>query len=441
VTPVFREEAREIPVVGDYDVLVCGGGTSGFPAAIASARLGARTALVERYGFLGGVPAYCIMPAWHRMGEGHSALLGEFAMRVAGVGPGPDPLRSQHMEPEYVKYVAMEMAVEAGVEIHLHTSFSDVVKDEQVLGGVVTESKSGRRVLRARTVIDATGDGDVAARAGADYALGDKDGITQGMTLRFRIGGIDFESYFDWVADHRDLYGNLDDGRIERLREKARRGEEFYIGADLSPLYRQHPEYRDLPTLSYFNSSSIRKNELSVNATRVYQVNGTREEDLTLAEIACRKQAFAVWKFLRENVAGFGSSFVAETAAQTGVRETRRIVGDYVLTERDCREGIDFEDTVALNPISFDLHDKSYSCESLPHSARIPYRCLLPRGLEGILVVGRCISTDHIANSTIRRMMTAFELGRVGGIAAALSTKLGVTPRALPFVELRKALD
>jgi len=435
------EGARALPVAGEFDVLVCGGGTSGVPAAMAAARSGARTVLIERYGFLGGVPAYCIMPAWHRLAEGHSALLAEFAQRVSETGPGPNALVTQHMEPEYVKMAFIDMAVEAGVDIHLHTALVGAVKNGDVVVGALTESKSGRRAFLGKTVIDATGDADVAASAGAQYVKGDEQGTTQGMTLRFRIGRIDFDRYFDWVAEHREHYHSIKDDRLDSLREKARNGMAFYMSADLSALYSQHPECPDLPVLSYFNASSIRRNELSVNATRVYGLDGTNEEDLTRAEITCRKQAFALWRFLKEHVDGFGDSFIVETAPQIGVRETRRIVGDYVLTEQDCRDGTVFEDTVALNPIAFDLHDKTYSCEILRHSVGIPYRCLLPKGLECLLVVGRCISTFHVANSSTRGMTTAFDLGQVGGLAAALAVREGVTPRALPFAVLRRAME
>ena len=437
---MILEEARALPVAGRYDVLVCGGGTSGVPAAIAAARAGAKTALVERYGFLGGVPAYCIMPAWHRLGEGHSRLLAEFAERVRDVGKGPNPLVTQHMEPECVKMAALNMACEAGVDIHLHSLICDTTVEGDRVTGVVTESKSGRRVFLGDVVVDATGDADVAAGGGARFMLGDELGVTQGMTVRFRIGYINFDRYFDWISRNRHYFRDIDDQCISHLRRKAADGETFYMAADLSPLYRKHPEYPDLPHLSYFNGSSLRRNELSLNATRVHGLDGTSEEDLTKAEIECRKQAFAVWRFLRDNVPGFEDSTIVETAPQVGVRETRRIIGDYLLTENDCRRGAEFEDTIARNPISFDLHDKTYSLESLPHSANIPYRCLLPVGLESILVVGRCISTDHVANSSVRRMMTAFELGQVGGVAAALAAGRGVSPRGLPFAVLRVAM-
>jgi len=434
-------ETRDLPVVGEYDVVVCGGGTSGVPAAIAASRSGARTALIERYGFLGGVPAYCIMPAWHRIKEWHSALLAEFANRVSEVGPGPNAALTGHMEPEYVKITFLEMAEKAGVDIHLHCFTVGAVTDGDSVVGVVTESKSGRRVFLGKTIIDATGDADVAAFAGAAYAKGDKDGMTQGMTLRFRIGHIDFDRYFDWVGEHREYYHNISDDSLNVLRRKARSGEVFYMSADLSPLYRRHPQWADLPVLSYFNASSIRRNELSVNATRVHGLDGTTEADLTRAEIACRKQAFALWRFLRDNVSGFEESYIVETAVQIGVRESRRIVGDYVLTEQDCRQGRIFPDTIALNPVSFDLHDKKYSLESLDKMVGIPYRCLLPKGLEGILVVGRCISTDHIANSTVRRMATSFDVGQAGGLAAALAVQSGTAPRAVRFAALKDAMS
>ena len=436
----YHEPAREVPIVAEYDVLVCGGGTSGISAAIAAARTGARVGLVERYGFIGGVPAYCIMPAWHSLTDTYSRLLGEFATRVTQVGPGPNPFATQHMEPEHVKHVALAMVTEAGVSMHLHTGIVDVMREGRAVTGVVTESKSGRRAIRARTLIDATGDGDVATFAGAEYQFGNAEGVSQGMTVRFRIGNIDFARYFDWLDENRQYVSHNDDYLLW-VRERALRDEPFFMAANLVTLYQAHPEWPNLPVLSYFNGSSIRPRELSLNATRVFGLDGTNADHLSEAEIACRTQEFALWAFLRRHVPGFADSFIVETAAQIGVRETRRIVGDYILSEEDCRLGTVFADSIVSNPIAFDLHDTQYTCELLAHRCHVPYRCLLPRGIEGLLVAGRCISTDHVANSTIRRMMTAFETGQVAGIAAALTGREQTTPRALPFEILRAGMQ
>lgn len=438
---VHCEPARDIPVVGQYDVIVCGGGTAGFPAAIEAARRGAKVALIERYGFLGGVPAYCIMPAWHRMAAMRLEPLERFAQRVAGLGRGPDATQDRHMEPEFVKQAALETVLEAGVELHLHSLIVDTIRQGDSVVGVVTESKSGRRAYRARVLIDATGDGDVCARAGAEFMKGRQpDGLLQGMTVRFRVGYIDFERYFDWVAQNRRFYKHVNDNALAELRQRAAEGRDFYMGGDLNDLYEQIDTAGELPRGSYFNCSSIRPGELSINATRINGVDGTVEEDLTRAEVVCRRQAHAIYRFLCRNVPGFEQARLIETAPQVGVRETRCVRGDYVLTEADCRQGRRFDDAVFADKVVFDMHEPKYVCESANAMVDVPYRCLLPAKLENILVVGRCISTDHWANSSLRQMATAFRLGMVGGIAAAMSVRAGVTCRALAYADLRPQL-
>lgn len=440
----IREPAREIPVAGEYDVIVCGGGTAGFPAAAAAAREGANVALLERFSYVGGVPAYCIMPAWHELKKYHAGMLTEFAERIVAIGCGPNPFKTNHMEPEFVKKVALDLVTEAGVDLHLHTYVVGVLKEGKRVIGVITESKSGRRAFLAPQIIDATGDGDVAVFAGADYLKGSKDGEIQGMTVRMRIGGIDFERYLDWAEQHPQYYPDFKQPNyhetFDSLRQKSRDGREFYMPCDLAELYKTSDD-PDLPRDSYFNGSSIRKNELSINGTRVIQLDGVKEEDVSYAEVQCRKQAFALWNFVRKHLPGFEHSLLIETAPHIGVRETRCIIGDYLLTEEDCRKGVKFEDSVALNPIGFDLHDSTYTLEVLDDvMVGVPFRCLLARGLDNVIVVGRCISTDHVANSSVRRMHTCFQVGQVGGMAAALAAQANTTPRNLPFADLKKRM-
>ncbi len=434
------EPQKTLPVAGEYDVVVCGGGTSGFPAAIAAARQGAKVAVIERYGFLGGVPAYSIMPCWHGLTGNHSGILTEFAKRIGAFGQGPDPLKeNSHMEPETVKIVELQMCLEAGVELHLHNYLAGVIKKGNRVTAVITESKSGRRAFRAKTFVDATGDGDLSYHAGAEYTKGD-NGRMQGVTLRFRIGHVDFERYFDWIEENLEYYKLDSKDDVDALRQKAEDGTAFYISADLTPLYNQHPE-RDLPAHTYFNCSVIRPGELSVNSTRIYGIDGTVEEDLTRAEITCRQQAYAIWRFLRDVVPGFEGAMMVDVPAQVGVRETRSIVGDYVLTEAECRANQEFHDSIMTAQIMFDAHDiDRYLLEILKGAVDIPYGCFLPKGLEGLVVVGRCISSDHIANSGIRKMESVFQTGQAGGTAAALAALADVPLREVPISKIRDAL-
>lgn len=437
----MTEPQREIHVAGDYDVVVCGAGTAGVPAAIAAARTGAKVALIERYGFVGGVPAYSIMPCWHGLRGNHSGILTEFVNRVVDFGQGPNPLlEHDHMEPETVKIIGLKMLMEAGVDIHLHNYLSGVMMDGDRVTAVITESKSGRRAFRAKTFVDATGDGDLSAMAGAEYSKG-VDGKMQGVTLRFRIGHVDFDRYFDWVGDNLEYYKTISTReQVEDLRRKAHDRIAFYLGADLTPLYNKHLD-RNLPDHTYFNCSSMRPNELSVNSTRIYGIDGTIEEDLTKAELICRPQAYAIWQFLRDFIPGFENSMMVDVPAQVGVRETRTIIGDYILSETECRANQEFEDSVMTAQIMFDAHDvDKYILEILKGAVDIPLGCFLPKGIEGLVVVGRCISSDHIANSGIRKMESVFQTGQAGGTIAALAATGNMPLRSLDVAAVREVL-
>lgn len=438
---------EQIPVVGEYDVVVCGAGTAGFPAAISAARQGAKVALIERYGFLGGVPAYSIMPAWHGLSIHHSGLLTEFANRVAAFEQGPNPFKdNNHIEPETVKMLELQMVLEEpNIELHLHNMIVGAIKADNQVIAVVTESKSGRRAFVGKTFVDATGDGDLSYHAGATYRKGD-NGKMQAMSLRFRIGHIDFDRYLDWAAEHPEYYKGQASGStvvikdMNLLKEKARKGEAFFMQADLGELFQVDPD-PDLPRNSYFNASSIRPNELSINGTRIYNVDGTIEEDLTKAEILCRKQAYALWRFLRRRVPGFEKSMIVDIPAQVGVRETRSVDGDYILTEADCRVNRRFEDSVMTTRIAFDIHDvDKYTMETIKGTVDVPYRCFLAKDLNNLLIAGRNISADHVALSTIRKMETAFQSGQAAGTAAGMAAVQGLLPRQLKIGDLQQRL-
>jgi hypothetical protein len=439
----MREPPRELPVVDHYDLIVCGGGTSGIPAALAAARRGVRTAVVEKYGFLGGVPVANLNPTWHGRNRVQSNLLDEYANRIVRVGNGPKCDELFQTDAEDVKYLAQEMAIDAGVDLDLHTLIVDSITDGTAVRGIVTESASGRRVMLADRIIDASGGGIVAVRAGAEFLSGSPDGRIQGMSLRVRFGNIEMDRYFDWIARHPELYPNVSSQKLAEIRRRDADGLDYHIAGNLVPLFEKHPEYEHLPVASYFNCSKLHPGELNCNATRIDGLDTTKTENLTRAEIECRRQAFSLLHFLRDQVAGFERAIIVQTAPQIGVRESRCVVGDYILTEDDCRSSASFPDSVCRNDwIVFDLHDpKHYSSKRTDGPVSIPYRCLLPRGLDDVMVVGRAASADHVANSGIRQMRTVFILGQVAGIATQLSLEAGVGPREVPYDRLRTELD
>ncbi len=440
--PAPAAATQPIPITAEYDVIVCGGGTAGLPAAVAAARTGARVAIVERYGFLGGNAAYSIMPCWHGLGEHHCGLLTQFAKRVEDFGAGPSPLKEgDHIEPEAIKILFEMMADEQKVHLYLHHFITGVVMDGPRVAGVITESKSGRRAFGGKCFVDASGDGDLCFHAGAQFNLG-AEGKTQGMSLRFRIGYIHFDDFADW-AEKQAAELNL--GRLVRgVRDGGGKawGKAFYFDSRLDRLFTQfRGRYPDLPEDTYFNCSSIRPNELSINTTRVYDLDGTNADDLTKAEIALRKQAWAVWRFLKENVPGFKDSAITETACQAGVRESRTIIGDYVLTTEDGAKNREFPDSVQTCRVHFDSHDKQkYDRGGNKGFVDVPYGIFLPKGLDAVLTAGRCTSCDHLMNSGFRRMENAFESGEVAGTAAALAAQKQQTARSLAVAELKEIL-
>ncbi|HLL89370.1 MAG TPA: FAD-dependent oxidoreductase [Tepidisphaeraceae bacterium] len=443
-TSLIREPARDLVVAGEYDVIVCGGGTAGIPAAIAAARNGARTALFERHGFVGGVAAYSIMPCWHGININHSGLLTEFATRVGSFGQGPDPFsENAHMEPETVKIVALQMLEEAGVKLHLHTWVVEVLKDGERVTGIITESKSGRRAFLAKALVDTTGDGDVAALAGAPYQKG-RDGKMQAMSLRFRIGHIDFDRLFAFGEQNTEFFPSVakEPDFFARRRAWLEAGKAFYFPTKLDwVLARHRAEFPEIPEHTYFNTSCMRPGELSVNCTRIYGLDGTKEEDLTRAEVVTRKQAYDIWRCVRKYVPGFEKSCIVDVGAAVGVRETREIEGDYTLTEDDLRKNREFPDSVCTTHIGFDAHDvDKYLLQVVKGVGDAPYGCFLPKGIEGLLVGGRCMSSDHIANSAFRKQESVHQSGQVVGTAAAMAAARGITPRQLDVQQLKAKL-
>jgi len=434
--------AESVPVAADYDVIVCGGGTSGIPAAVAAARQGAKVAVIERYGFLGGNVASSIMPCWHGLREHHSGMLTAFARQVETLGVGPAPLREgNHIEPEVVKFLFLNLATDNRIQLYLHTFITGVVMEGNRVRAVVTESKSGRRTFGAKCLVDASGDGDLCYHAGAKFDLG-VQGATQGMALRFRIGYVDFDKFADWAEKApKELHLG---GLVGSVRNGGGKswGKAFYFGSRLDLLYEKHrSRYPDLPENTYFNCSSIRPNEISINTTRVYDLIGTNADDLTKAEILMRKQAWAAWRFLRDQVGGFEQAVIVETAPQAGPRQTRTIRGDYVLDVEDAAQNRQFADSVQTCRVNYDSHDKhKYETGGNRGLVDVPYGIFLPKGLEGVLTAGRCTSCDHLMNSGFRRMENVFQSGEVAGTAAALAVRQSRTPRALAVADLQAEL-
>ncbi len=452
-SPTHAAYSRRIPVAERCDVAVVGGGPAGIAAAIAAARQGARTALIERYGFLGGnLTAGLVGPCMTAYSlDGSQQLIKgifeEFVRRMEAEGGALHPsgiaagtaycgfIEHGHdkvtpFEPECAKLVAMRMCREAGVELVLHSLVVDVDgrRTDGVarrIDGLVCASKSGLQLRPVGTVVDCSADGDVAALAGAEFEIGRSgDGLMQPMTMFFRVSHVDDAAVENYVFSHPDdfrPYASI----IAKAREEGR----FSIPRKGVGLYK-----------------TLNPGVWRINTTRVLKRDGTRVEDLTAAEIEGREQVHTLVRFFRENLPGFENCQLLDTATQIGVRETRRIVGEYTLTLGDLQNGRRFEDVVALCGYPVDIHDPTGAgggVAEAPATANmyeIPYRVLVPKAIENLWVAGRSVSSTHEALGAIRVMPPCFAMGEAAGIAAAIAAARNIAARDVPVGELHAAL-
>ncbi|MCX8032548.1 MAG: FAD-dependent oxidoreductase [Thermoleophilia bacterium] len=419
----------------EYDIVVAGGGTAGLAAAVAAARCGVRTLLVERYGFLGGLATTALVGAFcglyttgpqkkqvvhglvdelmHRLRQ----LDGLTEKRVSQID---SRLAAVSYDPELFKFAAEQMALESGVDLLFHTFIADVIWDQpgSRLGGVVVVNKSGQQSLKASIIIDATGDADVAALAGVPFEYGDGQGGGQAMTTVFKLG-------------------NVESGR--KTEEAIQEMRCYLAAAKESGRYR----FERIDPVVF---PSLPPGTISVNLVSVRGLNATSARDLTAAEIEGRRQVLEYYRAIRDWVPGFGQARLIAVAPQIGVRETRRILGQYVLTEEDVIGGAKFEDGITLGAWPVEIHDPKTAQIRWQYLAKeddyysIPFRCLCPQDIDNLLVVGRCASTSHVAHASTRVIAQAMGMGEAAGVAAGLALASGLNPTMVPITKLRAEL-
>lgn len=411
----LREPPRNTRITGHFDVLVIGGGPAGVSAAICSARQGAKTALIERFGAVGGMSTVGMMSTW--CGKRPRNTFAEEIINRSTVD-GWDGQEGE-IDHERLQLAYLEMIEEANVHLQLYTLATEPVLDGQTIKGVITESKTGRSAVLADIVIDASGDGDIAARAGVPFVLGrESDNKMQPMTLMFKVGGLDPERsvFFGGPRDYKQVP----------------RGEAQKLAFDELPF-----------PMGFLCVRPAAKHGLATcNITRTLLVDGTNAADLTKAHIECRKQISAVVEFLRKSIPGYEHCFLIGTGAMIGVRETRHFRGEYTLHEDDLLGGKVFDDwAVASANFLMDVHNmtgKGWLDESVRETKQppssgytIPYRSFIPKQIDNLLLAGRNISGTHLAHASYRVMSTCANMGQAVGIAAALCKKHHVTPRKL----------
>jgi len=399
----YREPAREIPIIGEYEVIVVGGGCAGLCAAIASARAGAKTLLIERFGFLGGTATASLMnningfrnqvePDGIQTVKGIAQEIILELHKMGGLGKSPYPQKeyditkgelsySYCVDPEKFKYVTLKLSVEAGVEILFHTYFSLPIMEGNAVRGVIFENKSGRQAAKAHVVVDASGDADVAARAGAPF----------------------------WMS-----------------------------GVDEQKILRDNLMYK-IAGLENSQFGSCRYGDASVVWGPGGVFGGNDAFQISRAEIETRLRVFQHFQELKAKNPDLANAYVAETPVLLGIRQTRFVEGEYKLTAEDAIQGRRFDDVVAISscPIISYYGYRRY----LEHEGYdIPYRCLVPKRIDGLLIAGRCISSEQQPYESHRAMAPVMAIGQAAGAAAALCAKMGCRPRDLPVRELQKLL-
>lgn len=435
--------ARRGRLAASTDVLVVGGGPAGIGAAMGAAEAGASVVLAERYGFLGGNATVALVMPWMSfhtrrpsppalgttglfpsdhgqagepvVGGSHLEVIERLVEAGGAVPPSPDTGYTVPFDPEVFKVVALDVLDEAGVDYLLHAFASGLVERPGGLG-VVFETKSGPVVIEAADVVDATGDGDVAAAAGAPVEVGRADdGLVQPMTLMFRMIGFVRQRFGDYVAEHPEQWRSVHG--LWELVERAT------AAGDLA-----------LPREDVLFFGTPHEGEVAVNSTRVTHRLGIDVWDLTAAETEARRQARQLERFLRDYVPGFEEAYLAQSGVGIGVRETRRVLGDHQLGADDVLRARKHPDVIARGTYPIDIHNPTGPGTMLqpvpPGDAYdIPLRCLLPRGVDHVLTAGRCISGTHEAHSSYRVTPIAMATGQAAGVCAALAADAGRPPR------------
>ncbi|MDY6073078.1 MAG: FAD-dependent oxidoreductase [Eubacteriales bacterium] len=422
------EDGRNVPVLDEVDVLVLGAGPAGVSAAICAAREGMRTMLIEQSGDVGGVATTGLMSHW--TGNTKGGFYEEILQKTSELNDENSSMNGcprQIINPESLKTHLLEMLVEAGIVLRLYSFASVPIVHDNIIKGVILESKAGRQAALAKIVIDSTGDGDIAARAGVPYFKGrEEDGLMQPVTIMFKVAGVDTDrSVFPGSFEENPL---IPAGPIQDV---GKANLPFPAGHVL--LYRT-----SLPGI------------VTCNMTNCTDIDGTNPADLTKATLFCRRQMNKIISFLRKFVPGFENCYLISSASIIGVRETRHFYGEATITKDDIFSARVFEDwAITKAYFNFDVHnltgnglDKTGVQKhfSQKNGYTIPYGCLVPKKIDNLLLAGRDICGTHIAHSNFRVMPICANMGQAAGVAASLCVKMNVLPRELNVKHLQKRL-
>lgn len=442
------EPERKTKILAEADVIVCGAGVAGVCAAVASARSGASTILIERYGFAGGMATAAmvgpIVTFHNKRGDKIVAgLADEVIERLKAKGGAKGHFRDTvgvaysltPVDSEILKDVFAEMLKDSGVKFLTHTWFADTLVENNFIKAVFVETKKGRFAVSGRAFIDSSGDADVAYRAGAPTRKGrESDNLNQPMTLIFKVGNVDISKVRAYIKE------NPQEFHHETLFDEIEKQEIIGVSGYFS-LWKEGnlPIPRD--RLLFF--STLNEGEVLVNTVRVSGFDSLDPVQMAEAEYEGRKQMWMIYEFLKKKISGFENCRLAASAPQIGVRESRRIIGRYILTADDIVQGRNFPDCIAKGAFAIDIHKpvgKGIISRDVASGGAydIPYRSLLPQKIENLIAAGRCFSAEFEAHSSARVQATAMAMGQAAGTAAALAAGASLP---CPDVDIKKLQD
>jgi hypothetical protein len=453
---------------GDFDVLIVGGGLAGVVAAVAAARNGVKTALIERGWLVGGAATAGMVSmflSFHNMkgdkvAEGIAQEIVDRLLDKGGaIPPGHlfNPFGHAYSVTPYdsctLRITLLEMIREAGVKLLLNTTFIESVMDGDRIIGVVVHDKSGFSIVKSKVFIDASGDGDLAATSGSPYEIGDAKGKTMPMTLMFRMSNIDETSLITYIKKNPDQFILAEDPYFRKLHPEHSLIENIHSLRDIPivsgfyELIKHHQKTEQFPhtrkrLIIYVTPHP---HVVAVNTTSILGKDGLDPEDLTNASVELHQQVARLGEFFQSFVPGFHNAWILDIAPAVGIRETRRIVGEYTIIESDVLSAACFNDTVAKGAYCIDTH---YADGTIEHSFiqdgaafSIPYRALIPRNIANVLLAGRCISASREAFGATREQVCCMTTGQAAGIAAAMCASSGLLPQDLSISELQKKLQ
>lgn len=433
------EPQRETPVFAEADVIVVGGGPAGIGAALASARNGAKTILIERFGSLGGMQSQAMSSSFSLVDPDiHGGIIMEVIRRLkeegAVIRDTTDRTRtatftSVQFNCEHYKYILDKMMLESGVKLLYHTFAVGGIREGNTLKGVLIECIQGRFAIMGKVIIDVTGNADIAWKSGAacfegGHPRGPKKGRHMGFGCRFYISGVDDARYKKFRDENPDEWKGMYVGK--KLVSKAIAEGKYHGYREAIILHTVRPGIAMCEGLNY---------PLPLGH------HGWMIEDVTAGEIDLRKQVFSLWRLLKDNVPGFENSSVEKLGTIPILRDTHRIVGEYVLTEEDMYQGRAFEDSIAVSNMGPDIYGPDGEHEyhlTLPHD--IPYRCLLSRDIDNLMAAGATLSADFYAWAADRYSAPSICTGQAAGTAAALAVKAGISPKKLDARQVQQVL-